>query len=124
MKTFREYLISTKYKSIFNELYKLYLKGHFSDKQITELDLSISSYVDELKSLPPKTDIDHEIHIVEKDGEISVHCDHHCECHESIDDCPIIADPALDHIDLNVKTDLEVADATICAVIINYLSNK
>tara|TARA_A200000159_G_C7325421_1_gene340758 strand:- start:120 stop:494 length:375 start_codon:yes stop_codon:yes gene_type:complete len=124
MKTFREYLVSTPYKTIFNEIYKLYLKDKFDDKFVTEHDLSVSSYVEHLKGLPPKLDVSHEIHIVEQDGQPSVHCDHECECAGERDGCLILEDPAKDHIDLNVKTNLDISDAKICALIIEYLSDK
>jgi hypothetical protein len=125
MKTLREYLRTSNYKDTFNYIYKMYLKDKdYDEKMITEIDLNVSRAVEDLLALPPLAMSDHELHIVEKDGIFTAHCDLQAEC-QDIEGCPFNSIPSYgsSHIDLIVLNEPNLPDAQVCAIILEYLTD-
>ena len=103
----------------------MYLKDKdYDDKMITEIDLNVSRAVEDLLALPPLAMSDHELHIVEKDGTFTAHCDLQAEC-QDIEGCPFNTIPSYgsSHIDLIVLNEPNLPDAQVCAIILEYLTD-
>jgi hypothetical protein len=142
MKTFREHLNSTTYKAIFNEIYKKYLKNIHTDSEITEIEINFSKHMDLLQDIEienpvtehpedtevseviddsdiqvhdihekckPDPNVENYIHIHLKDDQVVVDIDRGDEC------CEVHCLPLELYLDCEVKCDLELTDAEICA---------